>query len=377
MFEIDVAGRQVLITGLDATMAAHIAALLRDGAEVTVAAEELPTALKDLVQRGLITHDIAPEGSYDLVIAPRPVPADPAPATPGRGRVTLVGGGPGDPGLITVAGLRALREADVVVTDRLAPQECLAEIPPHAEVIDVAKIPRGEQTSQDTINEVLVAQARLGKHVVRFKGGDPYVFGRGGEEVIALTAAGIPVSVVPGVTSSIAAPELVGIPVTHRGLTQGFTVVSGHVAPDDPRSTLDWASLAHTGTTLVILMGVHTLRRICARLLADGMDPTTPAATIADAGLASQRVVRSTLGELPDAVAEASVGSPAVTVIGAVAGDELPGTNDLADRGWCDDRADPGWHPGGPHPGHPTGRPGSLCHLVARRAGDDARSSRR
>lgn len=334
MFEIDVAGRQVLVTGLDATMPAHIAALVRDGAHVTVSAEVLPTALKDLVQRGLVAHDPDPQGSYDLVIAPHPVaPAtDPAPV-PGQGRVTLVGGGPGDPGLITVAGLHALREADVVVTDRLAPQECLAEIPARAEVIDVAKIPRGEQTSQETINQVLIDQARRGRHVVRFKGGDPYVFGRGGEEVVALARAGIPVTVVPGVTSSIAAPELAGIPVTHRGLTQGFTVVSGHVAPGDPRSTVDWAALARAGTTLVVLMGVHTLRRICARLLEDGMAPTTPAATVADAGLASQRVVRSTLGHLPDAVEEAGIGSPAVTVIGAVAGGDLPGTGDLAARG--------------------------------------------
>lgn len=344
MFEIDVTGRRVLITGLDATMPAHIAALLRDGARVTVAVAELPTALKDLVQRGLVTHDPDPQaadrqGTYDLVLGPRPAAAVPAASrtasdpAPGIGRVTLVGGGPGDPGLITVAGLRALREADVVVTDRLAPQECLAEIPAHAEVIDVAKIPHGEQTSQETINALLIDHARAGAHVVRFKGGDPYVFGRGGEEVVALTEAGIPVTVIPGVTSSIAAPELAGIPVTHRGLSQGFTVVSGHVAPGDPRSGVDWAALARSGTTLVILMGVHTLRRICTRLLADGMDPDLPAATIADAGLAGQRAVRSTLAALPDAVEAAGIGSPAVTVIGAVAGGELPGTTALAERG--------------------------------------------
>lgn len=340
MFEIEVTGRQVLITGLDATMPAHIAALIRDGAQVTVAVEELSTSLKDLVHRGLISHDPDPQGSYDLVIAPRPAPAapDPDPADAvatgsGVGRVTLVGGGPGDPGLITVAGLRALREADVVVTDRLVPQECLAEIPAHAEVIDVAKIPRGEQTSQERINALLIDRARPGRHVVRFKGGDPYVFGRGGEEVVALTEAGIPVTVIPGVTSSIAAPELAGIPVTHRGLTQGFTVVSGHVAPGDPRSTVDWSALARTGTTLVVLMGVHTLRRICARLVDDGLDPALPAATIADAGLAGQRIVRSTLGALPDAVEAAGIGSPAVTVIGAVAGGRLPATTDLAERG--------------------------------------------
>lgn len=333
MFEIDVTDRDVLVTGLDGTTTAQIAALVRDGARVTVSAEPLTLALQDMVQRGLVTHDTDPQGSYDLVIAPRLHPA-PAPAPqPGGGRVTLVGGGPGDPGLVTVAGMAALREADVVVTDRLAPLECLAELPTHVEVIDVAKIPRGQQTSQERINEVLLEQAGLGRHVVRFKGGDPFVFGRGGEEVLALTAAGVPVRVVPGVTSAIAAPELAGIPVTHRGLSQGFTVVSGHVPPGDPRSTVNWAALAHSGTTLVVLMGVHTLRTICTGLTGHGMDPDLPAATIADAGLASQRVVRATLGTLPDAVAEAGLGAPAVTVIGAVAGEHLPGTGDLADQG--------------------------------------------
>lgn len=333
MFELDVTGRNVLVTGLDGTTTAQVAALVREGAHVTVSAEQLPTSLTDLVQRGLLTHDVDPQGSYDLVIAPHPAPTTAPEPTPGGGRVTLVGGGPGDPGLITVAGLAALREADVVVTDRLAPLACLAELPPSVEVIDVAKIPRGEQTSQGRINQVLLEQAALGKHVVRFKGGDSFVFGRGGEEVVALAQAGIPVEVIPGVTSSIAAPELAGIPVTHRGVAQGFIVVSGHVPPGDPRSTVNWAALAHSGLTLVVLMGVHTLHTICTGLIGHGLDPTTPAATIADAGLASQQVVRATLETLPAAVLEAGLGSPAVTVIGAVAGPELPGTDGLAEQG--------------------------------------------
>lgn len=333
MLEINVTGRRVLITGLDAATTAQVAVLVSQGADVTVSDEKLPTSLKDLVQRGLLSHDVDPQGSYDLVIAPHPSPPTAPEPMPGAGRVTLVGGGPGDPGLITVAGLAALHQADVVVTDRLAPLACLADLPASVEVIDVAKIPRGEQTSQERINELLVEQARLGRHVVRFKGGDSYVFGRGGEEVLALTAAGIPVSVVPGVTSSIAAPELAGIPVTHRGLSQGFTVVSGHVPPGDPRSTIDWSALAHSGLTLVVLMGVHTLPRICTGLIGYGMDPDTPAATIADAGLPSQQVVRATLAGLPEAVAESGIGSPAVTVIGAVAGNDLPGTADLAEQG--------------------------------------------
>lgn len=333
MLEIDVTGRRVLLTGMDSRTIAQVGVLVAEGADVTVAAEELPPSIADLVARGLVHHDLEPEGSYDLVIAPHPAPT-PAPApTPGQGRVTLVGGGPGDPGLVTVAGLAALHRADVVVTDRLAPLACLAELPASVEVIDVAKIPRGDQTPQERINEVLVEQARRGHHVVRFKGGDSFVFGRGGEEVVALAAAGIPVEVVPGVTSSIAAPELAGIPVTHRGLSQGFTVVSGHVPPGDPRSGVDWAALARTGTTLVVLMGVRTLPRIAAALVEYGMDPATPAATIADAGLPSQRVVRAPLAELPAVVEEAGIGSPAVTVVGAVAGEQLPGTTDLAAQG--------------------------------------------
>ena len=152
------------------------------------------------------------------------------------GTVTLVGGGPGDPGLITVQGLHAIRQADVVVYDRLAPLECLAEARPEAELIEVGKIPRGPQTRQERISEIMIQHAWAGRAVVRLKGGDSFVFGRGGEEWQACAAAGVPVHVVPGVTSAVAVPELAGIPVTHRSLTQGFTVVSGHVPPGDPVS---------------------------------------------------------------------------------------------------------------------------------------------
>lgn len=368
MAEITMKGRHVLLTGVDPHTTAHVMAMVREGASVTLATPtdaDWPTSLKDLRDRGLITHDPHAEvdlSIHDMVLGAAPHPPStapsPAPATspaahstqagPGAaaaqvaahrsgaaapadqsaavGSVTLVGGGPGDPGLITVAGLAALKQADVVVTDRLAPLECLEHVPEHAEIIDVAKIPRGEQTSQQQINEVLIAHASAGKHVVRFKGGDSFVFGRGGEEAVALAEVGITVDVIPGVTSSIAAPALAGIPVTHRGLSQGFTVVSGHVPPGDPRSTLDWGALAHTGTTLVVLMGVQSLPLICASLLDHGMDPATPAAMVADAGLTSQRAVRATVAELPAAVREAGLGAPAVTVIGPVAGDELPGT---------------------------------------------------
>lgn len=239
------------------------------------------------------------------------------------GSVTLVGGGPGDPGLITVAGLQAIQQADVVLFDRLAPLECLEQAPVGTELINVGKIPRGEFTPQEQINELLITHARAGRRVVRFKGGDNFVFGRGGEEFQACAAAGVPVRVIPGVTSSIAAPALAGIPVTHRTLSQGFTVVSGHVPPGDPRSSLDWAALARTGTTLVILMGIHYLDRIVDELITAGMAPSTPAAVVAEAGRAEQLSVRSDLLGIVAAVAEHGIEPPAVTVIGAVAGLDL------------------------------------------------------
>jgi uroporphyrin-III C-methyltransferase len=234
--------------------------------------------------------------------------------------VVLVGGGPGDPGLITVAGLAAVRSADVVVTDRLAPLAVLDQVRPDALVLDVAKIPRGPYTSQERINALLVEHAAAGARVVRLKGGDSFVFGRGGEEWQACAAAGIPVEVVPGVSSAIAAPALAGIPLTHRQLTQGFTVVSGHLPPGHPGSTLDWGALARAGTTLVVLMGVATLPAITAELVAQGLPADTPAVTVADAGLPSQRSVHATVAEIADRSAAEGVGAPAVTVIGAVAG---------------------------------------------------------
>jgi len=239
------------------------------------------------------------------------------------GTVTLVGGGPGDPGLMTLAGLSALRAAEVVLYDHLAPLDLLGEVSPQADLIDVGKLPRGAFTPQEEINRLLVEHALAGRKVVRFKGGDSFVFGRGGEEVLACAEAGVPVRVIPGVSSAIAAPELAGIPVTHRGLSQGFTVVSAHVGPSSPASTLNWAALAAGGATLVVLMGVHTLPEVCATLLAHGMAPDSPAAVIENAGRPTARVVRGVLGTLADLVAEAGVASPAVTVIGPVAGLDL------------------------------------------------------
>ncbi|MDO5683633.1 MAG: uroporphyrinogen-III C-methyltransferase [Propionibacteriaceae bacterium] len=237
------------------------------------------------------------------------------------GRVTLIGGGPGNAGLITVAGMDALQRADVVVFDRLAPLSLLQDLP--ARLIDVGKIPHGPQTAQEAINEILITEAGKGLDVVRLKGGDSFVFGRGSEEWRACTDAGIAVEIIPGVSSAIAAPELAGIPVTHRGLTQGFTVVSGHVPPGDPRCTLNWPALANTGTTLVVLMGVKNLAPIAAELVAHGLAAETPAAVIADAGLPSQKVVRASVEEIAGAASLAGIAPPAVTVIGDVAGLDL------------------------------------------------------
>jgi uroporphyrin-III C-methyltransferase len=228
-----------------------------------------------------------------------------------------VGGGPGDPGLLTRRGWERLAEADVVVVDRLAPLAALEGLRDDVVVVDVSKVPRGNFTPQERINAVLVEHALAGRVVVRLKGGDPFVLGRGMEELEASAEAGIEVEVVPGVTSAVAVPGLAGIPVTHRGLSQGFTVVSGHVPPGDPRGSVGWASLARSGTTLVCLMAVDNLPLIATELLAGGLPADTPVACIQEGGLPGQRVVRTDLGRV---VTEgAGVRSPAVVVIGAVA----------------------------------------------------------
>jgi uroporphyrin-III C-methyltransferase len=246
----------------------------------------------------------------------------------GAGTVILVGGGPGDLGLLTVAGLEAIKDADVIVCDRLAPLAALQHARPEASIIEVAKIPRGASTSQQRINDILIEHASAGKTVVRLKGGDPFVFGRGGEEWQACAAAGIPVIVIPGVSSAIAGPALAGVPLTHRELTQGFTVISGHAPPGDPGSTLDWQALAKANTTLVIMMGVATLPAITAELIKNGLAADTPAMTIADAAMPSQQSVRGTLADIAVRTQEARVKPPAITVIGAVAGFALTPSQD-------------------------------------------------
>jgi uroporphyrin-III C-methyltransferase/precorrin-2 dehydrogenase/sirohydrochlorin ferrochelatase len=234
------------------------------------------------------------------------------------GSVALVGGGPGDPELITVRGRRLVASADVIVVDRLAPRALLSDLPPEVEVIDCGKSAHRHNLTQDEINAVLIDRARAGKRVVRLKGGDPFVFGRGGEEWLACLAAGVAVTVVPGVSSALAAPVVAGIPLTHRGLAADFTVVSGHLDPGRPPDTgLDWAALARA-STLVLLMAIEHLDLIVKALVSHGRDPETPAAVIERATLAGQRVVRAPLDRLAGEVTAQGVMPPAVIVVGDV-----------------------------------------------------------
>jgi uroporphyrin-III C-methyltransferase / precorrin-2 dehydrogenase / sirohydrochlorin ferrochelatase len=235
------------------------------------------------------------------------------------GWVALIGAGPGDPELITVRGRRLLAEADVVVSDRLVAGELLADLRPHVRVIDASKQPRGRSVSQDEINDTLISHARAGRFVVRLKGGDPYVFGRGSEELRACAAAGVACMVVPGVSSALAAPGAAGVPVTERGLTQEFTVVSGHVPPGDPRSTVQWELLAGLGGTLVLLMAVENLDAISAVLLRHGRPADTPAMIVQDGTTDAQRVIAGTLTDIAERAREAVIDPPAIVVVGAVA----------------------------------------------------------
>lgn len=232
--------------------------------------------------------------------------------------VHLVGAGPGDPGLLTVRGAELLRRCDVVVHDRLVSREILAMVPPWAELVDVGKTPGAAAVSQREINDILVDRGSRFDCVVRLKGGDPHVFGRGAEEVAALHAAGIGTEVVPGVSSAVAGPTAAGIPLTSRHASSGFTVVTAHQDPANDR-LLDWDALARLGTTLVVLMGARLVRNVAERLMAGGMPGTTPVAVVTDATLATQREERTTL----DRLGTEPVANPSILVIGAVAGIDL------------------------------------------------------
>ncbi|MEV0127952.1 uroporphyrinogen-III C-methyltransferase [Dactylosporangium sp. NPDC050688] len=263
-------------------------------------------AVRDAIGERLAAGEIA------AATPPEAAPVD------GMGRVALVGSGPGDPELLTVRGRRLLAAADVVVIDRLAAGLLLDELRPEVELFDASKIPYGPSAAQEEINRVLVDRARQGKFVVRLKGGDPYVFGRGGEELLACAAAGVPVTVVPGISSSIGVPSAAGIPITHRGLAHEFTVVSGHLSPSHPESLVDWAALARLRGTLSILMGLKNLPAIAATLQEHGRAPDTPVAVIQEGTTRDQRVVRAQLSTVADAVKEAALRPPAVIVVGPV-----------------------------------------------------------
>ena len=262
------------------------------------------SAIREALQTGVITPEsLVGSETSDVV----------------RGGVALIGGGPGDPELITVRGRRLLAQADVVVADRLAPSELLAELPPHVEVIDAAKIPYGRAMAQDAINEVMIERARSGSFVVRLKGGDPFVFARGYEEVLACAEAGIPVTVVPGVTSAIGVPALAGVPVTHRAINHEFVVVSGHVAPGHPESLVNWDALAAMTGTIVLLMAVERIELFVDILLKGGRPADTPVLVVQHGTTAAQHTLRATLADTPEKVRAEGIRPPAIIVIGAVA----------------------------------------------------------
>ncbi len=233
------------------------------------------------------------------------------------GKVYLVGAGPGDPELITLKGLRCLRQADAVLYDRLISPRLLEETRPGAELIFVGKEAGYHLMPQEQINALLVEHARRGQIVVRLKGGDPFVFGRGGEEAQTLAEAGIPFEIVPGVTSAIAAPAYAGIPVTHRDFTSSVTIVTGHKG-NTSSPQVNWEALAALGGTLVVLMGVKALPDFTRKLIAGGMDAALPAAVIQEGTTEQQRVVTGTLGTIAQQAIEAGLTSPALTVVGRV-----------------------------------------------------------
>ncbi|WP_096286208.1 uroporphyrinogen-III C-methyltransferase [Mycobacterium ahvazicum] len=269
------------------------------------------SAIREALQQGLIAPGSS--GSSDAV----------------RGGVALIGGGPGDPELITVRGRRLLAQADVVVADRLAPPELLAELGPHVEVIDAAKIPYGRAMAQDAINDVMIERARAGHFVVRLKGGDPFVFARGYEEVIACADAGIPVTVVPGVTSAIAVPALADVPVTHRAVNHEFVVVSGHLAPGHPESLVNWNALAALSGTIVLLMAVERIELFVNALLEGGRPADTPVLVVQHGTTPAQHTLRATLADTPQKVRAEGIRPPAIIVIGPVVGlSSVRGLND-------------------------------------------------
>lgn len=290
----------------------------RDGSAVTPASFDHDGLVVGVLAGGEHRRSAAIRSAIREAFQQGLIAAETGDATPGS--VALVGGGPGDPELITVRGRRLLARADVVVADRLAPPELLAELGPHVEVIDAAKIPYGRAMAQEAINNVLIERAKAGRFVVRLKGGDPFVFARGYEEVLACAEAGIPVTVVPGVTSAIAVPAMAGVPVTHRAVNHEFVVVSGHLAPDHPESLVNWNALAQLSGTIVLLMAVERIELFAEALITGGRPAETPVLVVQHGTTAAERIVRTTLRDAPERIRTDGIRPPAIIVIGPVVG---------------------------------------------------------
>jgi uroporphyrin-III C-methyltransferase len=288
--------------------------------------ESLPAGLSDVVgQLAAERRAVQEAGESTEARDWRPRIEELAAGSSGRGTVHLVGAGPGDPELLTLRAARLLAMADVVVHDALADSEVLALAPAHVERIDVGKRP-GRPVPQELINDLLVQLSARHRCVVRLKGGDPFLFGRGGEEALALQAAGVPFEVVPGITSAIAAPAAAGVPVTQRGVSASVTIVTGHRREGDEDET-DWTALARVGGTIVVLMGVSERAAIARKLIGGGLSLDTPVVAVRFGTRPEQEVARTTLGALGDTPIEA----PAAIVIGAVAGLDLSPTGFLGE----------------------------------------------
>jgi uroporphyrin-III C-methyltransferase len=340
--DLDLTGRTVLIVGTAATARHAVARAVDAGAVVSLTSGSSPAVhavgrprhrdgwhrLVEGVDVIVLIDASAEEERMIRTSADRRTwitREAPAPVSP-IGSVTLVGGGPGDDDLLTLAGQAALARADIVFVDRLAPQSRLRAYAPGAEIVDVGKTPGHHAVPQDHIERMMVDSALAGRTVVRLKGGDPYVFGRGGEEVAACREAGVPVTVIPGVTSAIAVPAAVGIPVTYREVSKMFTVVSGHAPLDDDQLS----ALATLGGTIVVLMGVSNLPHLTAGLARHGMSVDMPMAIIERGTQLSQRTTVTTVGEATTVSARLRVRSPAVLVVGEVV--RLMQNGDAADR---------------------------------------------
>lgn len=316
LIETDLTGLPVLVVGPPGLTAASVRRYERAGAVVSVAASPADVTARacEGARLGVLVGPASTWDSARAALAGRcPVVTEPVPDAP-RGRVVLVGAGPGGLELMTLAGIRALGDADVVLTDRLAEVGDVQALAPGAEVVDVGKRPGHHAVPQDEIERLMVERALAGSTVVRLKGGDPYVFGRGGEEVAAAVQAGLPVTVIPGVSSAVGVPGSAGIPVTHRGVSHAFTVVSGHV-PLEPEQA---RALADLGGTVVLLMGMHNLVPLTTALVGGGLPVDTPAAVVERGFSPDQRSIVGTLGTLPDLAARAGASSPSVIVVGDV-----------------------------------------------------------